>query len=312
MCWLSDPTFPNIVSQAWRQPHNLGEAIDLFSKNATVWNRNHLGNIFVKKKNIMARLNGIQRAVASKPSNFLLKLEKELVKEFDMILSQEEELWALKSRVNWMIQGDRNTAFYHVSTLVKRKRNQILAIKNVVGEWIYEDSGVKEHIRAGFRDIFTSSFISALRVVPASSQWQAKLTDEEKVSISGVATEDEIKAALWSLKAFKAPGPDGLHAGFYHRFWLIVGSLVIDEVKRVFVERRVPEYLNRTHIALIPKIQGSETLGNYRPRSLCNTVYKIITKIIVARLRPFLDKLISTLQTAFVPGRRGINNAIIA
>ena len=92
------------------------------------------------------------------------------MKELDTILSQEEELWALKSRVNWMIQGDWNTAFYHVSTLVRRKRNQILAIKNAVGEWIYEDNGVKEHIRAGFKDIFTSSFLSAPRVVLASSQ----------------------------------------------------------------------------------------------------------------------------------------------
>ena len=40
-------------------------------------------------------------------------------------------------------------------------------------------------------------------------------------------------------------------------------------------------------------------------------MYKVITKIIVARLRPFLDKLISHLQTAFVPGRKGIDNVII-
>ena len=52
-------------------------------------------------------------------------------------------------------------------------------------------------------------------------------------------------------------------------------------------------------------------MGNYRPISLCNTVYKVITKIIVARLRPFLEKLISPLQAAFVPGRKGIDNAII-
>ena len=63
---------------------------------------------------------------------------------------------------------------------------------------------------------------------------------------------------------------------------------------------------------MIPKIQGPETLGNYRPISLCNTVYKVVTKIIVARLRPILDKLISPLQTAFVPGRKGIDNVIIA
>ena len=70
--------------------------------------------------------------------------------------------------------------------------------------------------------------------------------------------------------------------------------------------------MNRTHIALIPKIQGPETLGNYKPISLCNVGYKVVTKVIVARLRPYLDKLISPLQAAFRPSQKGINNAIIA
>jgi len=99
--------------------------------------------------------------------------------------------------------------------------------------------------------------------------------------------------------------------GFFQRFWLVVGRLVIDEVQKVFVERKVPNYLNKTHITLIPKIQGLETLGNYRPVSLCNIVYKIVTKVIVARLRLHLDKLISPVQAAFVPGRKGLDNAII-
>ena len=53
-------------------------------------------------------------------------------------------------------------------------------------------------------------------------------------------------------------------------------------------------------------------MGNYKPISLCNIVYKIVTKVIVARLRPYLDKLISPLQVAFVPGRKGTDNVIIA
>ena len=73
----------------------------------------------------------------------------------------------------------------------------------------------------------------------------------------------------------------------------------------------VLEFLNRTHITLIPKVQGPESLNNYRPISLCNSVYKIVTKVIVARLRPHLDQFINPLQTAFVPNRRGIDNAII-
>ena len=124
-------------------------------------------------------------------------------------------------------------------------------------------------------------------------------------------SDEEIKAGLWSLKAFKAPGPDGLHAGFFQRFWPIVGNLVVDEVRKIFIDMAVPEELNKTFITLIPKIPGPETLSNYRPISLYNTVYKIVSKILVGRLRLFLEKLISPFQAAFVPRRRGTDNAII-
>ena len=73
----------------------------------------------------------------------------------------------------------------------------------------------------------------------------------------------------------------------------------------------MPEYLNSTNIVLIPKTQGPETIGSYRPISLCNSMYKIVSKILVGRIRPLLDQLISLCQTAFVLGRRGIDNAIV-
>lgn len=125
-----------------------------------------------------------------------------------------------------------------------------------------------------------------------------QLLEEAKLTLDAMLTQEEIKEALWSMQAYKAPGPDGLHAGFFQRFWLLVGDSVREEVERVFHTRKVPEYLNKTHIVLIPKIQGPETIGNYRPISLCNSVYKIISKIIVARLRPHLDSIISPYQTA--------------
>ena len=87
---------------------------------------------------------------------------------------------------------------------------------------------------------------------------------------------------------------------------------MVREVKKIFTVRKVPEILNRTYIARIPKIQGPKMLGNYRPISLCNTIYKVVTKIIVARLRPYLENLISPLQTAFIPRRKRLDNVIIA
>ena len=55
---------------------------------------------------------------------------------------------------------------------------------------------------------------------------------------------EEIRSAFWSLKAYKASGPDELHVGFFHSFSPMVGHLVVREVKRIFMEKKVPKYLN--------------------------------------------------------------------
>ena len=83
------------------------------------------------------------------------------------------------------------------------------------------------------------------------------------------------------------------------------------KLKGFSLGKKISDYLNETLITLIPKIQGSEMLGNYRPISLCNIVYKVITKVVVVRIGPFLDKLVSPLQSTFVPGKKGIDNTII-
>lgn len=51
----------------------------------------------------MERINGIQRVNSIRPSSFLLNLEGELQKELEVVLNQEEELWALNSHINWVI-----------------------------------------------------------------------------------------------------------------------------------------------------------------------------------------------------------------
>ena len=92
----------------------------------------------------------------------------------------------------------------------------------------------------------------------------------------------------------------------------MVGASVKREIQEVFMKHKVPEYLNQTLIALIPKQPGPEIVSQYRPISLCNTIYKVISKIIVLRIRHLLPSLISPMQIAFIEGRRGTDNVIIA
>ena len=80
------------------------------------------------------------------------------------------------------------------------------------GEWLHSKREVKKAIWSGFSELYTTSHSYFILNVLVGATWQARLSDEEKDSIEGGVTDDEIKAGLWSLKAFKAPGPDGLHA----------------------------------------------------------------------------------------------------
>ncbi|VVA40654.1 PREDICTED: reverse mRNAase, partial [Prunus dulcis] len=79
-----------------------------------------------------------------------------------------------------------------------------------------------------------------------------------------------------------------------------------------FSSGSVPEYLNSTLVTLVPKITNPQSMLQFRPISLCNTLYKVVSKIIVGRLRPLMCKLVSPNQVSFVPGRQISDNIFIA
>ena len=60
---------------------------------------------------------------------------------------------------------------------------------------------------------------------------------------------------------------------------------------------------NATFLTLIPKEDGADNPGNFRPIALCNVIYKIISKVIANQLKPLLPNLVSPEKLGFVEGR---------
>ena len=211
--WLTDKRFSSFVSQMWKKDVDYNVSVKEFIGKIDHWNKNEFGNIFKWKKKILARLNGIQKALESHHSDNLVKLETQLSKELNDILNQEELLWLQKSRCDWIQFGDRNTSFFHQRTMTRRRHNKIIWMKDDRGQWISDEDELKAHAINFFTKLYTAdntsieSYYTPNDFPCIDTGWihdMGKLVDDE-----------EIRDTIFSMKPLKAPESDGLHAIFY-------------------------------------------------------------------------------------------------
>lgn len=169
---------------------------------------------------------------------------------------------------------------------------------------------MKEVASNYFLNLFQSTL--GTRMEELLQHVQPRVTDEMNESLCKPFSNEEVMAALDGIGDLKAPGPDGMHSIFYKKFWDVVGGKVTEEVLHVLNGGPMPDNWNDTCVVLIPKINNPEGMKDLRPISLCNVVYKVISKILANRLKLILDAIISPNQSAFVPGRLITDNILLA
>ena len=118
-----------------------------------------------------------------------------------------------------------------------------------------------------------------------NSQTVPKLSQQNKDSCECNITMEEVGKALKELKNGKSPGTDGFTPDFYNKFWLQIKELVFQSIKYAEENNILSIEQRQGVINLIPqKEKYVWYLKNWRPISLLNTDYKIITKLIATRI----------------------------
>lgn len=125
-------------------------------------------------------------------------------------------------------------------------------------------------------------------------------------------TQEEINKALRQMRPLNSPKLDGFDACFYQKHWRTVVINVYKVVLAIIQGEGKLFTINSTFIALILKREKSKFVNDYRLISLCNVIYKFISKVNYNRLKKVKRLVISIMQSAFIFGRSITNKIIVA
>ncbi|KAL4320921.1 hypothetical protein AHAS_Ahas14G0058800 [Arachis hypogaea] len=126
---------------------------------------------------------------------------------------QEEKVLGQRSRVKLLKFGDKNTAFFHASTIERRDGNRIERLKDTSGEWVCGENDILKLAVLHFQNLFKAS--RNLAVSECINKIHIRVTDDMNRELMKEVSDQEIKDATFSLGSLKAPGPDGLNGLFF-------------------------------------------------------------------------------------------------
>jgi hypothetical protein len=158
--WTKDESSTEVVERAWQTDVEGSHAFQLAKKFQIVkreflkWNKEHFGQTRTRIKELERKIEVLQ---GMDPTTEVVEAEAALCLELNDWLEREELKWRQKSREIWLKEGDKNSRFFHLSTLVRRRRNFIREIKLEDGQWIQSRTEIDRYFAINFQNLFQSS-----------------------------------------------------------------------------------------------------------------------------------------------------------
>ena len=229
-------------------------------------------------------------------------------------LKHIHEVRGREAMMKWFELGEKPTKFFFNLEKNNYEKKLIREVELENGEIISDPVQVNKEIRNFYQTMYTSK-INGNNCTSAYEHNQKidgfteglnipQLNVEEQESLEKDLTIEELKDALASFADKKSPGEDGFTKEFYQTFFDLIGKDLLNSYNDSFHKGSLSITQKRGSITLIPKGDVNLTnLKNWRPISLLNVDYKLLSKVLAKRMELILPKLIHTDQTGFISGR---------
>ena len=227
--------------------------------------------------------------------DFRTKLKEIELKELEGI--------KIRSKIKWREEGETNSRFF--CNLEKKNANTKVfdQVQTANGTIVTEfDDILKEQV-AFYKNLYTSETTDQYAQNIVLNNMSMKLSKNSQDTCETNITFEECEKALSQANNNKSPGLDGIPNEFYKKFWYLLKDDFLQLINYIFETGQLSDTQRKGMITLLYKKGPKELLSNWRPITLLNSDYKIISKILANRLRAVLPEVINQDQTCGIPGR---------
>ncbi|KAL6586355.1 hypothetical protein OROMI_001343 [Orobanche minor] len=313
--WIKHHNFIPNVRESWdlycnsRGMVRLLEKLNRLKYTLKEWNILDFRNIFSKIEHAQHAVEKAENSFDENPSVSNLILLKRENANLTLTLAMEEDFWKQKSNVQWTVEGERNSRFFHHIVKKKRQKNSIHTIR-LDGNVSTDPKEISNSAVAYFKNSFDED--NSCRVDFDPTIIPSIIMSEMNMHLCDHPTSSDIRICVFDIDGDSCAGPDGYNAKFFQVCWDIIGGDVCEAVWDFFSRSQLPRAFCTTSIFLIPKNSNPQSWKDFRPISLCNTTYKIISKILSGRLAKLLPLMINPAQSGFIKGRNITDNILTA
>ena len=237
---------------------------------------------------------------------------RELESRLKELISKELSGVLFRSKARWLEEGERPTRFFFKLEHERIQRNFISSVLNSDDVEVFSSEEIeREHVRF-YSDLFSSEPVDACCKQACLASIEKHLSASQQQSCEGFLSLQELTDSVKGLNLGKSPGSDGLSVEFYLHFWEILGPLLLRVANECFRDGDFCDSMKGSVTRLIFKKRGDrKSLKNWRPISLLNVDYKIISKVITSRLANVIEFIVHSDQTCSVPGRSIFSNVTL-
>jgi len=180
-----------------------------------------------------------------------------------------------------MEKGGDNTKFFHDYAKGRKMANTIWSLKDSEGRKVSSSDWMAHVGKEYFHSLFKANQRASMANIVRMALYFPKFVGEdENISLLEEVTEDELKEVLHNFQKDKILGLDDWTIELFTGLYELNGTDILWVVEESLYEGHMHALFNSTFIVLIPKSDDPSSLDDFRPISLCNCIYKVISKII--------------------------------